>query len=61
MGSAGAKMAAVALGDAEVYVHAGGQYESDWAPPAPGRWSPRRNVIELVQEGPTVELVKLPG
>jgi 3'(2'), 5'-bisphosphate nucleotidase len=33
MGSAGAKMAAVALGDAEVYVHAGGQYEWDSAAP----------------------------
>jgi 3'(2'), 5'-bisphosphate nucleotidase len=33
MGSAGAKIAAVVLGDAEVYVHAGGQYEWDSAAP----------------------------
>ena len=34
MGSAGAKIAAVILGDAEVYVHAGGQYEWDSCAPA---------------------------
>ncbi|MCD0447802.1 3'(2'),5'-bisphosphate nucleotidase CysQ [Actinocorallia sp. API 0066] len=34
MGSAGAKIAAVLLGDADVYVHAGGQYEWDNAAPA---------------------------
>jgi len=33
MGSAGAKIAAVILGAAEVYVHAGGQYEWDSAAP----------------------------
>ncbi|MFM9035867.1 MAG: inositol monophosphatase family protein, partial [Mycobacterium sp.] len=33
MGSAGAKVAAVVLGRAEVYVHAGGQYEWDSAAP----------------------------
>jgi 3'(2'), 5'-bisphosphate nucleotidase len=33
MGSAGAKIAAVVSGEAEVYVHAGGQYEWDSAAP----------------------------
>lgn len=33
MGSAGAKAAAVVLGEAEAYVHAGGQYEWDSAAP----------------------------
>lgn len=33
MGSAGAKVAAVVLGDATAYVHAGGQYEWDSAAP----------------------------
>ena len=33
MGSAGAKAAAVILGDADAYVHAGGQYEWDSAAP----------------------------
>ena len=33
MGSAGAKIAAVIRGEAEVYVHAGGQYEWDSAAP----------------------------
>src|SRR5699024_1455692 len=33
MGSAGAKIAAVALGDVDVYVHGGGQYEWDSAAP----------------------------
>jgi 3'(2'), 5'-bisphosphate nucleotidase len=33
MGSAGAKIAAVILGQADVYVHAGGQYEWDSAAP----------------------------
>jgi 3'(2'), 5'-bisphosphate nucleotidase len=33
MGSAGAKVMAVLLGDAEVYVHSGGQYEWDSAAP----------------------------
>jgi len=33
MGSAGAKTMAVLLGDADVYVHAGGQYEWDSAAP----------------------------
>jgi len=34
MGSAGAKAMAVVLGDAEVYLHSGGQYEWDSAAPA---------------------------
>ena len=34
LGSAGAKIAAVILGDAEIYVHAGGQYEWDSCAPA---------------------------
>jgi 3'(2'), 5'-bisphosphate nucleotidase len=34
MGSAGAKAMAVVLGEAEVYAHAGGQYEWDSAAPA---------------------------
>ena len=34
MGSAGAKIASVILGDADVYVHAGGQYEWDSCAPA---------------------------
>ena len=33
MGSAGAKVAAVVQGRAEIYVHAGGQYEWDSAAP----------------------------
>jgi 3'(2'), 5'-bisphosphate nucleotidase len=33
LGSAGAKAMAVALGDAEIYLHAGGQYEWDSAAP----------------------------
>ena len=33
MGSAGAKVAAVITGDADAYVHAGGQYEWDSAAP----------------------------
>lgn len=33
MGSAGAKVAAVVVGDADVYAHAGGQYEWDSAAP----------------------------
>jgi 3'(2'), 5'-bisphosphate nucleotidase len=33
MGSAGVKIAAVILGDADIYVHAGGQYEWDSAAP----------------------------
>ena len=33
MGSAGAKTAAVLLGEADAYVHAGGQYEWDSAAP----------------------------
>ena len=40
MGSAGAKIAAVILGAAEVYVHAGGQYE--WDSCAPGGRRRRR-------------------
>ncbi len=34
MGSAGAKAMAVVLGEADVYAHAGGQYEWDSAAPA---------------------------
>jgi 3'(2'), 5'-bisphosphate nucleotidase len=46
MGSAGAKIAAVVRGDAEVYLHAGGQYEWDSAAPvavarAAGFWCSR--------------------
>ena len=33
MGSAGAKIAAVITGEADIYVHAGGQYEWDSAAP----------------------------
>jgi 3'(2'), 5'-bisphosphate nucleotidase len=33
MGSAGAKIAAVVLGEADAYLHAGGQYEWDSAAP----------------------------
>ena len=33
MGSAGAKVAAVVLGEADVYAHTGGQYEWDSAAP----------------------------
>jgi 3'(2'), 5'-bisphosphate nucleotidase len=33
MGSAGAKIAAVVLGDVDAYLHAGGQYEWDSAAP----------------------------
>jgi len=33
MGSAGAKVASILQGDADVYVHAGGQYEWDSAAP----------------------------
>jgi 3'(2'), 5'-bisphosphate nucleotidase len=33
MGSAGAKIAAVVSGDADAYIHAGGQYEWDSAAP----------------------------
>jgi 3'(2'), 5'-bisphosphate nucleotidase len=33
MGSAGAKAMAIVLGEADVYVHAGGQYEWDSAAP----------------------------
>jgi len=35
MGSAGAKTAAIVLGEADVYIHAGGQYEWDSAAPVP--------------------------
>jgi 3'(2'), 5'-bisphosphate nucleotidase len=46
MGSAGAKIGAVIQGDAEVYLHAGGQYEWDSAAPvavatAAGLWCSR--------------------
>ena len=46
MGSAGAKIAAVVQGDAEVYLHSGGQYEWDSAAPvavaqAAGLWCSR--------------------
>jgi len=36
MGSAGAKVASILQGDADVYVHAGGQYE--WKAPHPLPW-----------------------
>jgi 3'(2'), 5'-bisphosphate nucleotidase len=46
MGSAGAKTMAVVLGDADAYVHLGGQYEWDSAAPvgialAAGLWATR--------------------
>ena len=39
MGSAGAKIAAVIAGDADAYVHAGGQYEWDSAAPVAIAWA----------------------
>ena len=39
LGSAGAKAAAVIRGDAEVYVHSGGQYEWDSAAPVAVAWA----------------------
>jgi len=53
MGSAGAKIAAVIRGEAEVYVHAGGQYEWDSAAPvavaqAAGLFTSRVDGSELV-------------
>ena len=52
LGSAGAKAMAVARGDAEVYVHAGGQYEWDSCAPtavasAAGFWVSRLDGSEL--------------
>ncbi len=38
LGSAGAKMAAVLLGEADIYVHAGGQWEWDSAAPVAVAW-----------------------
>ena len=40
LGSAGAKAAAVICGDAEAYVHSGGQYEWDSAAPVAVAWRP---------------------
>ena len=45
MGSAGAKAMAVVRGEADVYVHAGGQYE--WDSAAPGRRRRRRRAPRL--------------
>ena len=39
LGSAGAKAAAVICGDAEGYVHSGGQYEWDSASPVAVAWA----------------------
>jgi 3'(2'), 5'-bisphosphate nucleotidase len=59
MGSAGAKIGAVITGDAEVYLHAGGQYEWDSAAPvavatAAGLWCSRLDGTPLAynQEDP---------
>ena len=57
LGSAGAKMAAVVLGDADVYVHGGGQYEWDSAAPvavarAAGLHTSRLNGSEIVYNQP---------
>ena len=57
MGSAGAKIAAVILGHAEVYVHAGGQYEWDSAAPvavarAAGLHASRINGAPLIYNRP---------
>lgn len=57
MGSAGAKVAAVVLGEADVYVHAGGQWEWDSAAPvgvaaAAGLWTSRLDLSPLVYNRP---------
>ncbi len=57
MGSAGAKAMAVVRGDAEVYAHAGGQYEWDSAAPvavaaAAGLWASRLDGSPLVYNRP---------
>ena len=57
MGSAGAKIAAVIRGEAEVYVHAGGQYEWDSAAPvavalAAGLFASRIDGTPLVYSRP---------
>jgi 3'(2'), 5'-bisphosphate nucleotidase len=61
MGSAGAKVAAVVRGKADVYVHAGGQYEWDSAAPvavarAAGLHTSRIDGSELVYNRPQVFL-----
>jgi 3'(2'), 5'-bisphosphate nucleotidase len=38
MGSAGAKAMAIVLGEADIYLHSGGQYEWDSCAPARWRW-----------------------
>ena len=58
MGSAGAKIGAVVLGAADVYVHAGGQYEWDSAAPvavaeACGLFASRSVASRCVMERPT--------
>ena len=59
MGSAGAKVAAVVRGEADMYVHAGGQYEWDSAAPvavaqAAGlHASPARRVAAALQPART--------
>lgn len=57
MGSAGAKAAAVVLGAADVYPHAGGQYEWDSCAPvavahAAGLWTSRLDGSPLVYNNP---------
>ncbi|CAM02803.1 3'(2'),5'-bisphosphate nucleotidase [Saccharopolyspora erythraea NRRL 2338] len=57
LGSAGAKIAAVVLGDVDAYVHAGGQYEWDSAAPiavarAAGMHTSRLDGSELVYNRP---------
>ena len=64
MGSAGAKVMAVVLGDAEVYVHSGGQYEWDSAAPvavaqAAGLHCSRIDGSPLVYNQPDVSLPDL--
>jgi 3'(2'), 5'-bisphosphate nucleotidase len=56
MGSAGAKAMAVLLGEADVYAHAGGQYEWDNAAPAAvaaaaGMWVSRLGGDPLTYNG----------
>jgi 3'(2'), 5'-bisphosphate nucleotidase len=70
IGSAGAKISAVLLGEVDAYVHAGGQYEWDSAAPAAvalaaGAHASRIDGAELVynREDPTLPdiLVSHPG
>lgn len=57
LGSAGAKTMAVVRGDADAYVHAGGQWEWDSAAPvgvarAAGLWCSRLDGSELIYNQP---------